>query len=313
MSGPAFIFPGQGSQAVGMGRSLWEADAAARDTFAEADAALGFPLSALCFDGPEDELRRTENAQPAILTVSIAALRALTAGGPLTPSFVAGHSLGEYAALVAAGVLTFPAAISLVRRRGELMAGAHAGGAMAAVIGLDAERLDGVLADAAKAGGGVVEAANLNSPGQIVISGESRAVETACRLAKEAGAAKVVPLQVSGAFHSSLMRPVAGEFARVLEGVEMRPARIPVVANVTARPVMEPSGIRRLLAEQIYSPVRWEETVRYLLGQGVKVFAELGPGRVLTGLVRRISREARAVNIEDEPSRKEALAILGEV
>lgn len=313
MSGTAFIFPGQGAQAEGMGLDLHRACPEAREVFREADETLGFSLSKLCFEGPEEELRRTENAQPAILAVSIAAYRAFGAACSLRPDFLAGHSFGEYSALVAAGALSFPAALRLVRRRGELMARAlPAGtGTMAAVLGLDPAALREVLAGASSAG--VVEPATLNGPGQIVIAGETGAVEEAARLALAAGASRVIPLAVSGPFHSSLMRPAADEFAADLARAEIAPPGVPVVANVTARPHGGPEEIRAALRAQIHSPVRWEESVRYLLGEGVGTFIELGPGKVLAGLVRRISREARIINIGDEPGLKEALAILGEV
>jgi len=313
MSRLALIFPGQGAQSVGMGASLARAFPEAGETFAEADAALGFPLGELCCNGPEEELKKTENAQPAILTVSVAAYRALAARCPLAPLLVAGHSFGEYSALVTAGALSFGEAVRLVRRRGQLMATALPAGAgtMAAIVGLNEEAVQAVLAGVGAAG--IVEIATLNCPGQVVVAGEMAAVTEAGRRASEAGASKIRPLQVSGPFHSSLMRPAAERFAAELERIEIRPARVPVVANVTARPVADPVEIRRLLVAQICSAVRWEESVRYMLSAGVGIFLELGPGRVLSGLVRRVSHEARIINISDEPSLKEALAILGEV
>ena len=313
MSTSALIFPGQGSQAAGMGAGLCRAFPEAGAVFAEADAALGFPLSRLCLEGPEDELRKTENAQPAILTVSIAAYRALAARRPLSPRFVAGHSFGEYSALVAAGALSFRDAVMLVRKRGLLMAGAlpPGTGTMAALIGLDEGDLHRVLGEAGSVG--VVEAATLNCPGQVVVAGEAEAVAVAGRLALEAGAARVIPLQVSGPFHSSLMRPAVEAFAAELEKAPLQPAEIPVVANVSARPVADPGEIRELLLRQIYSPVRWEESIRFMIAEGVEFFLELGPGRVLSGLVRRISRSARTTSIGDESGLKEALAIAGEV
>ncbi len=313
MSALALLFPGQGSQAVGMGRGLWENASEAREIFAQADAALGFPLSQLCFTGPEEELRRTENAQPAILAVSVAAYRALTVLHPVTPTFLAGHSFGEYSALVVAGVLSFVDAVRLVRRRGELMAGALPPGAgtMTAVLGLAEEALGAVLSQARVVG--VVEPATLNCPGQVVVAGERGAVEEAARLALAAGATKAIPLQVSGPFHSSLMRPAAERFALELEKHHFQPGSIPVVANVTARPTRDAAEIKRLLVEQICSPVRWEESIRYMLNAGTRTFVELGPGRVLSGLVRRIDRAARTISVGDESGLKEALAFSGEV
>ncbi|MGQ9779895.1 MAG: ACP S-malonyltransferase [Bacillota bacterium] len=314
MGGYALVFPGQGSQAVGMGRELWENHPEAREVFAEAEAALGFPLGRLCFEGPEEELKKTENAQPAILTVSVAAYRVLRAAYPrLAPLMVAGHSFGEYSALVAAEALSFAAAVRLVRRRGEIMAAALplGAGTMAAILGLGGKSLAQVLREAQRLG--VVEPATLNCPGQVVVAGEAAAVAEAGRLALAAGASRVVPLAVSGPFHSSLMRGAAEEFARELAKVDLRPARVPVVANVTAKPVTDPEEIRRLLVEQIYSPVRWEESVRFMLAAGVEAFLELGPGRVLAGLIHRISREAKTIGLGDEAGLKEALAFLGEV
>ena len=313
MIGFALIFPGQGAQSVGMGLDLWRDLPEARATFAEADAVLGFPLSRLCFEGPGEELTRTENAQPAILTVSIASYQTLAARRSLMPKYVAGHSVGEYSALVAAGVLAFCDAVRLVRRRGELMGEAmpQGKGTMAAILGLERETVKKLLAEANSFG--VVEVANLNCPGQIVVAGETNAVAEAMRLAKAAGARKAIPLQVSGPFHSSLMRPAADRFAVELAHVDFYPARIPVVANVTAQPVTDPNRIRELLVEQIYSPVRWEESVRFMVAAGVKTFIESGPGKVLSGLVRRITQIPRITSLEDELRPKEAIAISGEV
>lgn len=313
MSDLALLFPGQGSQAVGMGADLCPAYPEARETFAEADEVLGFSLSRLCFEGPEEALRQTENTQPAILTVSVAVYRILAARVPLAPAMLAGHSFGEYSALVAAGALDFADAVRLVRRRGELMAGALPPGAgtMCAILGLAGEELQNVLAQAAAAG--VVEPATFNCPGQTVVAGAAAAVAEAGRLALAAGAAKVVPLQVSGPFHSSLMRPAAERFADELAAAAMTPAGTPVVANVTAKPVTDPAEIKKLLFEQIFRPVRWEETIRYMMAAGVRTFLELGPGRVLSGLVRRVDRGARTLNAGDAAGLKEILDILEEV
>ena len=309
----AVIFPGQGAQSVGMGLDLWQQNAAAKEVFDQADAILGFGLSKLCFEGPEDELKRTENAQPAILMVSIAAYRALASQVELSPKYVAGHSLGEYSALVASGVLDLHDALRLVRKRGQLMAAAQppGEGSMLAVLGLDQKWIGAVIGQASSMG--VVEIANLNCPGQIVLTGQIGALAEAGRLASAAGASRVIELQVSGAFHSSLMRPMATEFAAVLATAEIRPARIPIVANVTARETAEPQEIRRLLAEQIYSSVRWEDSVRLMAGNGAGLFVECGPGKVLSGLVKRVDQKLKTANVNDVNTLKETLAFFGEV
>ncbi|MDP9350201.1 MAG: ACP S-malonyltransferase [Chloroflexota bacterium] len=280
----AYLFPGQGSQSVGMGRALAEAEPQARTLWEEADQVLDFSLSGLAFEGTEAELQRTENAQPALLAASIASLRVLQSRGVLAPaSYLAGHSLGEYTALVAAESLQFADAVRLVRRRGELMAreGDRVGVAMAAIIGLPPE----TVSELAAASGAQV--ANRNSPEQTVISGEADAVERASAALREAGARRVLPLSVSGAFHSSLMRPLADEFAEVAARVEMRPPVLPVVSNVSARPLLTEAEVRRELVEQLYSPVNWTQTLYYLQGEGVDSFVEIGPGKVLAGLVKR--------------------------
>jgi [acyl-carrier-protein] S-malonyltransferase len=246
----AFLFPGQGAQAVGMGRSLADAHPIARDTFAEADAALGVPLSAICWQGPDDELRRTHNAQPALLTHGVAAWRLLVERGH-APAFTAGHSLGEYTACVAAGALDFADAVRLVRRRGELMwqAGVERPGTMAAILGLDREQVAAACEDAREAG--VVQPANLNAPGQIVISGEVAAVERACEAATARGARRAIRLEVSGAFHSPLMASAAQGLDQALAAVEIRDARCPIVANVSAAPVQRAADIRAALSAQL--------------------------------------------------------------
>ncbi len=280
----AYLFPGQGSQSVGMGRALAEAEPQARTLWEEADQVLGFSLSGLAFEGTEAELQRTENAQPALLAASIASLRVLQSRGLLAPaSYLAGHSLGEYSALVAAESLQFADAVRLVRRRGELMAreGDRVGGAMAAIIGLPPETVSELAAISG------AQVANRNSPEQTVISGEADAVERASAALREAGARRVLPLSVSGAFHSSLMRPLADEFAEVAALVELCPPVLPVVSNVSARPLQTEAEVRRELVEQLYSPVNWMQTLYYLQGEGVDSFVEIGPGKVLAGLVKR--------------------------
>lgn len=298
----AFIFPGQGSQAVGMGRDVYAGSAAARAIFEQADKALGLALTQLCFDGPEATLTATENAQPALLTVSAALLAALAEAGSLpTPAFVAGHSLGEYAALLAAGALDFPTALRLVRRRGELMAAAHDGG-MAAIIGLDEAPLEAVCREASAAAGAPVVIANYNAPGQLVISGASSAVERACALAKERGAKRALPLKVSAGFHSPLLHGAAEGLAPVVAEAAVADARLPVIANVTAQPLVAAADIRAELVAQVTAPVRWIASVEQMAAAGVGTFVEIGAGSVLTGLVKRIAPGARLVNVADQAS-----------
>ncbi|HVV49524.1 MAG TPA: ACP S-malonyltransferase [Polyangia bacterium] len=303
----ALLFPGQGSQKVGMGRALHEADAAARAVFAEADAALGYSLSKLCFEGPEAELTLTANAQPAILTVSIAALRALEARVAVRPAAVAGHSLGEYSALVAAGALRFADAVRLVHLRGKFMQEAvPAGvGAMAAILGLDAAAVAAACAESAA--GEVVSPANLNGGGQVVIAGHKAAVERACAAARARGAKRAVPLPVSAPFHCVLMQPAAEKLAAELARAEVIAPRVPVVTNVEAAPNQDPARVRELLARQVTAPVRWEESVQRLAAMGVTRAFELGAGNVLAGLVRRI---APAITVESagDPDAVVALA-----
>lgn len=312
----AFIFPGQGSQYVGMGRDLYETYPEARAIFNEADAIMGFSLSKLCFEGPEEELGDTINTQPAILAMSVACFKALgtryTVQGKdlenlepgtlnLEPSFVAGHSMGEYTALVAAGALDFAAGLKLVRERGRVMkeAGEQNPGGMAAVLGLGAEALDEICQMANREPDGIVQLANYNSPGQIVISGHKEALGRAMELAKERGARRVIPLAVSIAAHSPLMRPAAEEFASIVALVDFLQPRIPVVANVTAGPVATVAEIREELVEQLTSTVRWAESVQYMIAQGVTTFVEIGPKNVLTGLMKRIDKSVQTVNVEN--------------
>jgi len=286
----ALLFPGQGSQEVGMGRDLALSHPVAARTFEEADETLGFSLSRIMWEGPDDELVRTANAQPAILAHSVAVLRVVQDQlGPVT--LAAGHSLGEFTAHVASGTLDFRDALQAVRIRGELMlaAGEARPGAMAALLGLEEDEALAVC-EAASRSGSVAVTANLNSPGQIVISGDREAVERALPLARDAGARKAVPLKVSGAFHSPLMEPAREGLRRHLESVRFRRSRFPVVANVDARPVDEPDRVRELLVEQLTSPVRWQDCVETMVASGIDRFVELGPGTVLRGLNRRIAR-----------------------
>lgn len=292
----ALLFPGQGSQFVGMGRSLYETSAEARAVFDAADAAVGFPLSRLCFEGPEEELKQTANTQPAILTHSVAALAALRASSPEKvegAAFAAGHSLGEYSACVAAGALAFADAVRLVRRRGEFMQEAvPAGvGAMAAIVGLTADDVEAACREAAA--GEVVSAANYNSPEQTVIAGHAAAVERASAACLARGAKRTIPLPVSAPFHSPLMGPARERMADLLAATSFSDAAIPVVTNVDAAPETLGARLREALVRQIDSPVRWVESVRYLAREGVGRGIEIGPGNVLAGLVRRIERGIR--------------------
>ncbi|HET6957847.1 MAG TPA: ACP S-malonyltransferase [Vicinamibacterales bacterium] len=291
----AFIFPGQGAQKVGMGRALADAYPVCRATFEEADTALGDPLSRVIFDGPEEQLTLTENTQPAILAVSTAACRLLASRG-FAPAFVAGHSLGEYSANVAAGTFAFGDALQLVRRRGQYMQEAvPAGeGAMAAILGLDADRVAQACAEAA--GGDVVSAANLNGAGQIVIAGAREAVGRAGDRAKALGARRVIPLAVSAPFHCALMKPAEERLAPELRALRVQPPGVPIVANVDAELKRDAGSAIEALVQQVSSPVRWEAVVRRLASEGVTTYVEVGPGTVLSGLVRKIHREANVVS-----------------
>jgi len=284
-----------------MGKDLAQRHPVARGTFEEADDALGIKISQLCFEGPEDELRLTENTQPAILTVSVAAWRVLQKKG-IKPAFVAGHSLGEYSAHVAAGTMTFADAVRTVRNRGKYMQEAVpvGTGSMAAILGLSPEAVAGVCSDAAQ--GEVCEAANINSPEQIVISGHVAAVERAVKLADERGAKRAKLLPVSAPFHCSLMKPAQERLAAVLQGLQFATPQFPVVSNVDARPVEDPESARVALVRQVTGSVRWSQSMQWLVAQGAQTFVEVGPGKVLCGLMRQIDRSKKCVNVEDETS-----------
>ncbi len=301
----AFIFPGQGSQYPGMGREFAQSFPAARKVFEAADAALGFAISKLCFEGPAEQLQLTAHTQPAILTVSAAAAAVLHEQG-VNPDFVAGHSLGEYSALVAAGAISLTDAIQLVHKRGKYMQEAVpvGQGAMAVVLGLDVAVLDEICAEAAQ--GEVVSPANLNSPGQIVIAGAANAVARASEMAKSRGAKRVLPLNVSAPFHCALMKPAQDRLSVDLDATLIRDPRAPLVSNVSAQVVTSASAIREGLKQQVTARVRWEESIRRLRAEGVGLFVEVGPGKVLSGLLRQIDREAQCLRVEDA-------ATLGEV
>lgn len=302
----AFVFPGQGAQKVGMGREMAENFSEAREIFEKADRALGFSLSTLCWDGPEEELKKTVNTQPAILTTSVACLRMLERER-ITPMMVAGHSVGEYAALVAAGVLTFEEALKLVRRRGELMheAGSTAPGTMAAVIGMDYQVIRETCALAATTG--VVEVANFNTPDQIVISGEQHAVAKATEILKEKGARKIAPLNVSAAFHSSLMRSAAEKLSTEFDLYNFRNPKVPLVANINAHGLKDGMSIRSALKRQILGNVLWADSIKNIINSGVDTFIEVGPGKALSGMIRKIDKYVQVFNVEDSDSYRKTM------
>ena len=300
----AYVFPGQGAQWVGMGYDLYQSFPVARAVFEMADEALGFLLSRLCFEGPEEELRQTINVQPAVLVVSIACLRACQevdgSGGLPLPSFVAGHSLGEYTALVAAGMLDVVDAVRLVRERGRLMheTGQANPGGMVAMMGIDQVSLEEICQQSG------AQIANINCPGQIVISGAGEALAQAVEMAKARGARRAVTLEVSGAFHSALMRPALTALSRVISSQAFAPPRFPIVANTTAQPLTSAEAIKEELIEQLCHCVQWQRSIEYMIGAGISTFIEIGPGQVLSGLIKRISKEVQTLNVGDVPSVK---------
>lgn len=294
----AYVFPGQGSQNVGMGLDIYNSYTSAREAYDEADAALGFSLSRLCFEGPEEKLTQTNNVQPAVLATSIAYLRAIQQANNNTlplPSFVAGHSLGEYTALVAADVLSFPDALRLVRERGRLMyeAGQKNPGGMLAIMGIDKEVVEDICSHSK------TEISTVNCPGQIVISGAVDALVEASKLAKTKGARRCVLLKVSGAFHSALMEPIVDEFREVISSFVFHPAEIPIIANVTAEPMVMVESIKEELLMQIRHCIQWQRSVEYMVLNGVSSFYEIGPGRVLTGLIKRVTDQVQTINISE--------------
>ena len=306
----AALFPGQGAQHPGMGKDLAAGEPAAAEVFRHADDALGFSLSTLCFEGPESELVRTEITQPSILTVAVAAFRAFEAQGGRPPTAAAGHSLGEYAAHVAAGTISLEDAVRTVSQRGRFMQEAvpEGEGAMAAILGLDRAAVEGACA--ATAEGQIVSVANINGPGQIVIAGHAAAVKRACAAAIASGASRAVPLQVSAPFHCALMEPAARRLSPVLAAVTFCDPSIPVYTNVDATPVKTAAASRDALGRQVASPVRWEEEILKMAEDGIDTFVEFGPGRVLAGLVRRIRKDLRVHSVPDAPALAAALTAL---
>ena len=294
----AFVFPGQGSQSVSMGKDLYENFDSAKKVFGEADKILGKSISKICFEGPDEDLKQTINTQPAILATSIAALEALKSQLNVKPAYVAGHSLGEYGALYEAGVLTLENAFKLIQKRAEVMSESK-GGAMAAVLGLEDEKVKEILAQVSE---GYVDVANYNCPGQVVITGSEEGIAKASELLKEAGAKRVLPLAVSGAFHSELMKEASEKFAEYLAGFELNDATISVITNVDAEITIKAEDFKSKMPKQIYSSVYWTQSVQKMVSDGVDTFIEIGPGKVLSGLIKKIAPEVNVYNAFDKAS-----------
>lgn len=300
----AFIFPGQGSQYVGMGKDLYEKYNAAKKIFDEFDFILNKDISKMCFDGSEEELKQTINSQPAILAVSIAAYEAFKSVCNIVPDYLAGHSLGEYSALYAGGVINLPEIIKLVQKRAELMSNAPSG-SMSAVLGMDDAKLQQLLLESSSEG--VICAANYNTPDQTVISGETKAVNKANDLAKSLGAKRVIPLAVSGAFHSPLMKPISNNFAKFVNDTNVNDAHTPIITNTNALPTIDKAEFSSKMVKQLYSSVYWKQTISYMVNQGVDTFIEIGPGKVLTGMIKKICATAKVYNIYDAESLERVL------
>jgi [acyl-carrier-protein] S-malonyltransferase len=304
MSKIAFIFPGQGSQYAGMGKDLYENFDAAKKIFDKFDSTLGKGLSEICFSGTDEDLKQTVNAQPAILAVSMAAYEVFKTRSGIVPDYLAGHSLGEYAALYAAGVISSTEIVKLVQKRAELMSKAKSG-SMTALLGMDDEKLQQMLSTASSEG--IICAANYNTPDQTVISGETKAVEKANEIAKEMGAKRVIPLAVSGAFHSPLMKPISEEFARFVNDTNVNDANIPVVTNTDASATVDKAEFASKMVKQMYSSVYWKQSVAYMVEQGVDTFIEIGPGKVLSGMIKKICKTAKVYNVSDIESLESTL------
>ncbi len=303
----SFIFSGQGSQHVGMGKDIFDKYEIVQKTFKEAEETLDLELTRLCFYGPAEELSRTSNTQPAIVTFEVSIARLLDEAG-IKPSYVAGHSVGQYAAMVAAKIVDFPTAVSLASKRGQLMENAYpTGGGMAALIGLEADVVEGICKEASKKG--ICSPANYNSPGQIVISGKAEAVELACKLAEKAGAKRAIMLDVSGPFHSELMKSAAEGLSQHLESIKFNKPEVPFVDNVTSIEVSDPVELKKLFIDQVTNPVLWEQSIKYIISKGITTFYEIGPGNVLKGLSRRIERSANVYTTGDIKSLEKLLEL----